>query len=256
MRVIINTLAFAPFRVFKASVDQVYSTLGITDFEHRVLNQHYPINKAENTKLIREYCESRNMRWFDVGENIGLSGGYNYLIKQGNLEHEDIVILEDPDVWPVTPGWGEAIVRAVSPNEIGITIGIVSLMTPPAAYQKINVPYTDVHINGLKATLPHVAIINSLCGMPGRLLLKLGDLQESNKYYGGFESVNFPRLQEIGYSWAYLDDYKEEKLDDNVAKPDHCYSLYKWAYAYEHSTDLDFESWLKIAYPDLLGNSV
>jgi hypothetical protein len=75
------------------------------------------------------------------------------------------------------------------------------------------------------------------------MLKAMGAIREPNKYYGGFESMSYPIITKLGFSWVYLPDYKEDYHD--LVKPDACYKDYKFQYAHHRTTKLDFESWLR-----------
>src|SRR6266853_5194619 len=113
MKIYMVSLAFAPARIMIESMRQVYETIGNIKYEHLLLNNHYPIDKKRNDKLLMTLLASYDCTLYDLESNVVLSAGYNFLIEKCNLQDEDIVLGIDPDVWPLTPGWGEALVKVL-----------------------------------------------------------------------------------------------------------------------------------------------
>jgi hypothetical protein len=240
MKIVMVSIAFAPARVIIECYKQIYKTIGNIKFEHYVLNNHYPIDQDRNDALIKTLVESYSGKYFDLGSNVGLSEGYSYLMREAKLEPDDIVIGIDPDVWPVTPNWGEALVKVLS--EPNTNIGWVSLFNHHSQREFNERGFIELDVAGLKCYNTKTAMLNSICAWKGDLLIKMGGLKEPNKYYGGLESFSYGTVKQLGYNWVFLPEYKEDFND--LVKPDLCYKNYKWIYAHERSTKLDFASWL------------
>ncbi len=245
MRVHIVSLGFAPARVFLACMDQVYKTIGLKDFNHILLNNHYPVDKARNDFLIEQICRSYGIKFHDVGENIGLAAGYNLLLNNlrfaDKADDEDIVIGIDPDVWPISKGWGQALIDVMSGDP---AVAWASLWINSATERETTERgYTPNIINGVKVRELKQASMNSICAWRLGVLRELGGLEEPKKYYGGVEGQMFPKMVERGLKWVFLEDFKEECSP--LVNSEDLYRVYKWEYAHKNSTQLDFESWLK-----------
>jgi hypothetical protein len=241
MKIVMVSIAFAPARVIIECYKQVYKTIGNVQFEHYVLNNHYPIDQERNDKLIKTLVESYNGKYFDLGENVGLGEGYSYLMREAKLQPDDIVIGIDPDVFPVTHGWGEALVKVLS--EPNTNIGWASLFTPHTQKEFNERGFDKLDVNGITCYNTKTAMLNSVCAWKGDLLIKMGGLKEPNKYYGGLESFSYGTIKQLGYNWVFLIDFKEELHE--LVKADQVYTEYKWAYAHHRNTKLRFDEWLK-----------
>ncbi len=234
------SLAYAPARVIIECLKQVYKTVGDIEFEHLVLNNHYPIDEERNDKILKTVFDSYNCKYFDLGENVGLSAGYTYLINQANLDDKDIVIGVDLDVWPTTQGWGNALVKVL--QDRSINTGWASLYSHHSPREFKERGYTEVTLGGIKCHQVRTAMLNSICAWTTPMLKDLGGIKEPNRFYGGFESMSYPIIKSKGYEWVFLPDYTEEYND--LVKPDPCYRHFKYEYAHKHSTKLDLKNWL------------
>jgi hypothetical protein len=239
MKIYMVSLAFVPARIAIESMKQIYATIGDIKFEHHILQQHYPIAKDLNDRLLYTLFDHYDCNVHDLGKNIGLSGGYNYLINRLNLKDDDLVIGTDLDVYPVTQGWGEALKRVA---EADTNVGWISLQNQHSARELQERGYTPHNIGGVLCHEGHQACVQSIIGWTGRSLLGMGKLEENNQWYGGMESRSFPRLKALGLKWVYLPQY-EEKFSPLV-ECDAPYRHYKWNLAHLKTTTLDFESWI------------
>lgn len=239
MRVVVVTLGYAPARILLACLEQVYSTIGI-EFEHHLLNNHYPRNEEKNDKLVKAICDVYGIKYYDLGYNLGLQAGYNHLIQQANLNDDDIVIGIDPDVWPVTPNWGQALIKAAQQP----AFAWVSLQNQHSQRELQERGFTEVIVSDLKIQLAHHACVNSIAAWRYGVLKELGFLQEPRKYYGSIESHMFPMIRRLNKHWAYLSDYHEQFSPLVDSEP--LYKKYKVEYAHKLSTNLEFKEWLKL----------
>ena len=245
MRVFTISTLFAPIRVIESSITQVYRTIGTLNYPYRhlALNNHYPINKSLNDKMIKTLCDHYGIELFDESKNLGLSGGLNYLLSKIDLQDDDLIIGLDNDVWPITPGWGRALTDSVI---YGADVGWSSLMFPIAENELLQRGYTVHTINSPNGSIvvweALQAVVNSICCWNGKMIKQLGTLSENGHYYGGLESISFPKIKSLGWKWIYTVQYRE--LFNDRIKQDRCYDVYKWEYAHKKSTALSFEDWL------------
>lgn len=238
-KVVMITNFFAPIRVIESSMTQVYKTIGNLEFRHLAINNHYPINKELNNKMIKILCDHYGIELFDEGKNLGLSGGLNYLIKEANLNDEDIIIGLDNDVWPETQGWGTPLVDCI---RYGYQVGWSSLIFPIAEKEIRERGYTIHTIRGNVVWETHAAVCNSICAWNVKMLKEINGIEESGHFYGGLESATFDKIKKFNWKWVFLTQY-EEKFNEKI-RQDKCYDIYKWEYAHKKSTTLDFESWI------------
>lgn len=239
MKVYLVSLAFVPARIAIESMKQIYATIGNIQFEHKILMQHYPINKELNDKLLTTLFNHYNCTIYDLGKNVGLSAGYNYLIQQCNLQPGDIVIGSDLDVNPIGEHWGKAIVDVINTDP---TIGWVSLQNQHSERELNARGFTTHTINNRICYEGHDACVQSIVGWSAASLQGMNGLEEQSKWYGGGEVVSYPKLKALGLRWVYLAQYKE--AFSPLCESDGPYRHYKWNLAHLRTTTLDFESWL------------
>lgn len=246
MRVFTISTFFAPIRVIESSMTQVYRTIGNLNYPYRhlAINNQYPINKSLNNKMIKTMCDHYGIELFDEGRNLGLNSGLNYLLSKIDLQDNDLVIGLDGDVWPITPGWGKALTDSVIH---GVDVGWSSLMFPIAENELSQRGYTIHTVQGSEGPIvvweALQAVVNSVCCWSGKMIKQLGSISDSGGYYGGLESISFPKIKSLGYKWIYTVQYKETPYEEKV-KHDRCYVVYKWEYAHKKTTKLSFEEWL------------
>jgi hypothetical protein len=175
----------------------------------------------------------------DLGKNMGLSGGLNYLINNLNLQDDDIVIGTDLDVWPTTQDFGKAIVEVLRADP---TVGWVSLQNQHSKKELNERGYTIHTIGGHVCYEGHTPCVQSIIGWSAKSLKGLGQLKEQQHYYGGGEVVNHPRLKQLGLKWVYLPQYEE--IFHPYCEGDRSYVVYKWNYSHLRTTKLSFADWL------------
>lgn len=239
MKIYAISLAYVPARIALTTLEQVYKTIGIKPERHLVLMQHYPVDEKRNDGLLRNIFDAYELETRDLCENVGLSQGYNYLVNQINLKDEDIIIGIDLDVYPITPGWGQALADVAS-NPI---VGWASL-TFPVVDREMNERGFDIGIiNGRNVKFPRQTCMSSICGVRAEMWKTLGGINEPKKYYGGAECATNPKIVALGKRWAYLPDFREEHTPLTGSEP--LYAQWKWKYAIENSVQTDFRTWLK-----------
>jgi hypothetical protein len=238
MKVVMVTLGFAPARILLTCIDQVYRTIGISP-KHYLLNNHYPVNKEINDYLVLSICKAYGINYYTLGKNVGLQKGYNFLIETAQLEDDDLIIGVDPDTYPITPGWGKALLKVMEDDRIGWA----TLQNEASERELVERGHDKETINGVNVLIAHAPCVNSVCCWKWKILKQMGGLQEPREWYGGIECMMWGMLEKLGKRWAYLQDFKEERND--LVKSETVYTEYKWEYAHKGSTKLDFESWLK-----------
>lgn len=231
--------AFAPARVVTESMKQLYRTAGTSEFEHHILMQHYPLSKDLNDKLLTTIFNYYNCKIHDLGSNVGLSAGYNYLINQLNLQDDDIVIGADLDTYPITDGWMDAIVKVMKADS---NIAYCSLQNQHSEKELNDRGYSIHTVANTVCYEGHTPVVQSIIGWSPKVLKQFNGIQEQRKMYGGSEVTMWPKLQAAGYKWYYLPQYKE--VFHPLCQGDRCYIVWKWSYAHLRDTDLDFESWI------------
>ncbi len=239
MKIYMVSLAYAPSRIVIECMRQVYETIGIP-VEHHVLMNHYPINQELNDKVLLAVFDHYKCKVHDLGANTGLSGGYNYLIQQLNLQDDDIVLGLDLDCYPITQNYGQALVKVLRGDK---SIGWASLQNQHSVRELSERGFTPHVVDSILVHEAHTACVNSICAWSGKFLNGFGGLQEPNKWYGGLEAMSFGKVKQLGFKWVYLPQY-EERFHPTM-QADRCYIVYKWSLAHLKTTTLSFAEWLK-----------
>lgn len=232
------TLGFVPARIWAKSLAAFKETTVLDGVQHHFLNQHYPLNKQQNSAELRDIAEDNGLVWHDAGKNLGLHHGFNYVTKQFGLKPDDIVIAYDPDSNPVSKGWDEALVIALSePKYVW-----ASVMLKPAreSIDKVG-KAVEANVKGVRVLELAHPVINSVSAFKGSWLLDCGGFSEPNEFYGGLECHMWPQLG--NKKWVFLEDFHESH--EILHKQDEDYRKYKWDHAYHRNWAGDFESWLK-----------
>lgn len=240
MKIYAVTLGFAPSRILLTTFDQVYKTIGIP-VQHLLLNNHYPVDEERNDELVRAICQAYGVKYYDLGENVGLAAGYNYLLRDViPYDPESIVIGIDPDTWPITKGWGAALADVHSDPKIGWA----TLQNQASERELKERGFTARSVKDVPIYSAHQACVNSICAWKLSMLKELNWLSEPKKYYGGIEGHMFHMVKKMGLDWVYLPTFKEES--SALVSSEELYRTYKWNYAHLNNTQLSFKEWLKL----------
>lgn len=245
--VIAITLGFVPSRILEQSFASYYRTRNPElTFRHFFVNQHYPLDKRENTLRNREICERYGVYFLDPGRNLGLHEGFNWALQQIRPLQGSVVIAYDPDVNPISPGWDMALVRAILGDPERRVVWS-SLIHTVAAEEINKVGYDTRRADGyIEMWLTRRPIMNSICAWSFDWLKSVGFLREPRPFYGHLEAEMFNKLGRN--QWAFLPGWTEDESFRH--QQDDAYKTYKWVHAHHKSWDGDFESWLAAGSPN------
>lgn len=228
----IFTLLYNNYKVINRSLTRLRET-NTLDLPIVALDNHYPtLKKAQKTRLKNKF----NLTIFDAGENLGLSGGYNYLI---NAHHElKQAILFDCDSNPDTKGWDEALMEIIKYPDIAY----ISLMFETAKREMRERGFTPIQYGNHVVWRPKQACMQSISCADLDYIRSIGGMQEPKKYYGGLESTMFKYWNDK-HKLVYIDGVCETQLngEDDV---DPFYKDYKWEYAH-NGYNGSFEDFIK-----------
>lgn len=239
MRVFVLTLAYAPAAVLKAGIERLYET-ATSSFHHVIVDQHYPFNRSDVMREVWRLGSVYEARVLDPGKNLGLHQGHNWALAQCKLQDDDIVILYDPDSWPLTNGWDQAIVDVMRADR---GFDIVGLIDPRSRREldERGIAW-EGFVSGLYVQQPVRDGIISVAGYSGALLNRFGGFDEVLPYYGGLEAAMWGRLQAHGGKWCYLTNHDESLHLQELADPE--FKAYKDAHAQTRTFAGTFEEWL------------
>lgn len=234
------TLVYNPYEMMKASLNKFDETIGLPrdQFKHILIDQHYPNDREKIKEWIDERAKIDNVLVYDPGKNLGLARGFNYAFSKINLQPDDLVILYDPDMCPVTPGWGEAMVKVHQDKSIAWT----TLIFDHVKGEMSERGFRDLEINGIRVRQTFASVVNSCCMLKASFLIESGGTHEVNPYYGGLECHMWPYLIKQDLKWVFLLDYIEDQGLNHLRDPD--YTEYKYATTHGGEEQLEFNDWL------------
>jgi len=228
----IFTILYNNYKVIKRSLTKLRKTdsLGLPII---ALDNHYPtLTKGQKTRLKNMF----DLTILDAGENLGLSGGYNYIIEQ--YPEEDYAILYDCDSNPETQGWDKALLDTIQHSKVAY----LSLMFDNAKREMKERGFNPWQCGEHVIWTPKEACQQSISCADLNYLRRIGGLQEPKKYYGGLESKMF-KYWTPQHQIGYIDGVYETQLhgkDDTDPK----YKEYKWKYAHQ-GYGKSFDEYLK-----------
>lgn len=216
MRTFFATVQYGNPEILAASLEQRRLTrhLAVNDW---VWDNFYPLKKQETAARVLVLCNSYGARrcYDDVLQsNIGLHCGFNALcsdmVLDGGLRDEDYIIVHDPDCFPITPGWDQALAHALTsdPNIAYACLNHpVSLKTPDRSYEQ---KWVTVEGLALDLRFPNAPCQFNITAWRWSFLKRVGGWDEPHKYYGGVESVMWDKARALGMKHCYLAEYKED----------------------------------------------
>lgn len=253
MSVYAITLAFCNPGILLRSIEAFYRSRNpsLPIEKHFIVDQHYPLHRAGMDSVLERLCEAFPVTVIDPGRNLGLHHGFNWAMRHIETSDPDAVVIGyDPDSLPVTPGWDEALVRAIrSRRTDGETVVWSSLANPRTI--------SDIHARGfdrakadggLDLWLTRTSITNSVCAWRMSWLRRVGGLKEPRAYYGHLEAAMFDQMLPHE-RWAVLPGWGES--DELRRFHDREYTAYKWHHSHTQRWPGDFESFVKAGCPAL-----
>lgn len=227
------TLLYNNFNVIDYSLTKLRITSHL-NLNIVALDNHFPNLTADAKKIL---CDKFDIELYDKGENLGLSGGYNFLISEKkSLSH---AILYDCDSNPETNGWDNAIKTAFEDNRLAYTSLTFDVCEREFKERGFNEWQT---ISGINMVTPNQACVQSVGGVDLEYLRFIGGLQEPKKYYGGLEGKMFNYWND-NHRLGYLKDFREGKEGANKLV-DNDYIQYKYKYAHQ-GYDGSYDDYLK-----------
>lgn len=231
-KTMIFTILYNNYRVINRSLTKLRET-NTLNLPIVALDNHYPtLTKAYKTRLKKKF----NLTILDAGENLGLSGGYNYIIEQyPELKH---AILYDCDSNPETKGWDKSLMDTIKHPKVAY----LSLMFDNAKREMEERGFNPWLCGEHVIWKPKEACQQSISCVDLTYLRSIGGMQEPKKYYGGLESCMFKFWNEQNQI-GYIDGVYEKQMhkDDDT---DPRYKEYKWKYAHQ-GYDKSFDEYLK-----------
>jgi len=139
--------------------------------------------------------------------NRGGHGGFNFGLEKlkalTSFTAETLVLNYDLDIWPLTPGWGKAMVDVMRADP---SLGYVALLDERCVNNR---RWRFETIAGHRCAVTDSTDMWAATLFRGRALDK--GMLAPTLYYGKVEIAMEAHMREIGMRWCYLYDFRETK---------------------------------------------
>lgn len=241
MAVKILTLGFVSAGTFESTMKHLYEGNFLEKpRDHYFLYQHYPLKKEETKQRQLRVCEKYNIHWYDAGYDRGLHKGMNYLFELVNPDDDDVIIGFDPDEWPISPGFDQALEDALTdPKYPDIVLAYLKNSTFPP------MPYADV-VGGRAAHIfsDSIAAVNVAAFKAG-WFRAIGGWWQPTTHWGYLEVHVNSKIKETNKRRCILRDVRclTRDLPPEFVPQSPIYGEYKGCQANWTSKE-SFEEWL------------
>lgn len=240
-RVWVLTCCYNRADIAQEALAQIYKTkkLGGAGWTHVFLNQHYPFDKKNNTKKIRDLCVKYGGLWMDAGKNLGLHDGLTYMFNNLPVKDTDYVIMIDLDNYPIQDGWDDALVRVLHYDK---TLAQAHLWIPALHIDAAkHIKYEDKIVDGIRIKIPNCAFVKTVSAWPASFIKRVGGWTEPLRFWGHLEGAMHEATKRLGMKDCYLPDFIETSQPSGRIDP--MYHQWKVDTAhlktYDHNKDLE-----------------
>lgn len=188
------------------------------DHSWSLLNNKWPLCDADfYAEAICALAKGVRGEVWNADQNLGGTGGINYLLDVANVEPEDFVLWYDLDSNPVTPNWLQAMYSVMQEDP---SLAVLSLMPPFGLEQPetLSEHKTAFH-SVITSSRPQMF---SVAMWRGSFILP--KVEAEFKWYGQIEIPAFNKASKLGMRIGYLKDFKEEPCP---IKPNPMYVAWK-----------------------------
>jgi hypothetical protein len=250
MKIWLSTPSFCKAKLLEESLEHIYKTPPKRPFTHWVIDNHYPVNKAENSEKMKEICKKFGCIYIDSGKDLGLHGGLNNAMKQVNLKPGDILIGSDADDRP-SPGFLDEMAGAMMESpDFAILAAMFWVIDQRMKEGVLRVHKTPsgrtilVHPN---AEMFCIAAFNT------RIVNQELPFEQLYAYYGGIECALYGRWIQKGMKLGYLPEVRADVVPLNRDDPTLFDPEYRqWKTDHVGGYKGSFEEWLQEKCPDRL----
>lgn len=223
-------------QVTESTYRQLVETMQIDPCEVYVLDNNCPLVRDKN--FLKNLCDKYEFKYFNAGTNLGLAGGWNFLINQ--LPDDcDRMILFDGDGYPVTLNWHIPLLKVHDdPRVVWST-----LSHKTSTREMMERGFTPEIISGYKCKITKTPVVNTICAFKRSWLKEINGLKEPNRYYGGVEMYLWSKKKDN--LWVFIEDYEEIQ---HPIEADRVYTVYKWYHAHE-GLDISLEEFIEKGDP-------
>lgn len=239
------TPAFCKASMLRDCMEHLYATQPMDEYEHIIVDNHYPVQKAINREYIRELCRKYGATYVDSGGDLGLHGGVNYAMRLVGVKSDDFYVGCDPDDRPST-GALKAIFDVMEADP-KVAVCALNFFVIPWKMKDHGLVMQEEVIAGHNVWVhPGVEMWN-VAGFNMPLVHKLGGFWQPNAFYGGIEVALYHQWSKEGMKLVYLKDFNSEDKPVDRNNPelyDQTYGQWKIDHATKGFKE-SFEIWLK-----------
>lgn len=191
-----------------ASLMQLKRTTGRTiDLRMWLIDHHWPIDSDLVSDCITDLSEMTGARTIMPDKNLGGTGGFNWALREiasrEMLKSDDLLLWYDPDSWPVTRGWLQAMTEVMAADP---SIATLSLWAPQEMSGRDD--WVAEVIAGHKVrTFPSHA--EGFSVTMWRANFAMPKVEAEYEFYGQIEEPAYQKAKRIGKRNAWLADFHE-----------------------------------------------
>jgi len=204
-----------------------------------LVNCHWPVDKAESSKKLQAISNKYEIPILDPGKNLGVHGGWNYVIKELGLDGGDVLVGVDPDGRAQSSNWAHALMDVFNERP-EMYYGTCN----DDRYYKFGwhmCSHDHQTESGIRYLTFSRVVAWSLGGFDIGWVKRIGGLNQVSKYYGGIEDYVYNKATTLGGRFFKLKDHTDKHIYD--VNEDYV----KWKRhqcKFTLADDIDFEQWL------------
>lgn len=166
-----------------------------------LVDHHWPINPSNFSACVNQLAKMIDARVISPEKNLGGTNGINFALSQIDLKSTDYLLWVDPDSFPITYGWFQAMVAVM---EADPTIATLSLWPADLSHTD----WQEEVVAGYNVrTFPSHSEMFSMTMW--RVSFAAPKICAYHEFYGQPEAPAFNKARELGMRNAWLTDFKE-----------------------------------------------
>lgn len=243
MKTWLVTPSFCKAALLDDYLKHIYLTPPKTEFTHVIIDNHYPVDKEQNKKKLKELAREYNCLYVDSGQDLGLHRGLNNAMLRASIRPGDILIGCDPDDRP-SPDFLD-IMKEVMLADPKLAVCCLSFsvifdrIKQGVTFKKMEIAGHDLRVH------PGVEMWN-IAGFNTHLLGRIGGFSQPNNFYGGIEIDLYKAWTKRDMYYGYLYNVISDALPmDRTNRVFFDPEYRQWKTDHVNGYKKSFELWLK-----------
>jgi hypothetical protein len=203
------------------------------EYNHTIIDPGFPLNTDDLSVIATKY----NSEYRQI-DNIGVSQNWNQVIDIIKPNDNDTLIGVEPDERPLDNDWINAMNKVLSIDNMAMCALMIDDHIQYADSWEAELKSKE----GIEYYEMHGVVNIALIGLSGKFVnhIKEIPIPEQASRYGYIEWALWEKIQELGYNWAILKDYRVHHLFGD--------GLYReWKeYCFSTKDQLSFDEWMEI----------